>query len=73
MTTATSPITIDGQRAAVIYTALELAIGDVTDLLERNTKASAPYKGALAIQLAAYKAEKARLAGEFPVLVNAAA
>lgn len=69
MTTETNgSAPLDGKRAAVLYTALELAIGDVEQTIERNTKAAAPYRGAMLIQLAAYKAERARLADEFPVL-----
>jgi hypothetical protein len=63
---------IDSKRAAVIYTAIELAIANVKDVLERNTKQSAPYRSAMTLQLAEYEAEKARLAAQFPVLANAA-
>ncbi len=59
-------ITIDSQRAAVIYDALAKAIGNVDSLMK--LKASAPFATALALQRSAYKAEQDKLAAVFPTL-----
>lgn len=73
MTTAISSVTITLQQAAVIYSALEKAITVVEDLQKRKSASMVIFKGALAIELASYKAERDRLGATFPVLVEALA
>jgi hypothetical protein len=59
---------IDTKRATVLYTALNLAIADVRDVLASDTKSSRPYRDAMKFQLAEYEAEQNRLAQAFPEL-----
>jgi hypothetical protein len=64
-------ITINAQQAVVLYAGLTKAVAIVEDMLKR--KAADPFRGALTLELSAYKSEQARIAQAFPVLVDAAA
>lgn len=67
MTTETnSPITVDGQQAAVLHAGLTKAIAIVENMLTR--KGAEPFKGALTLELSSYKNEQARLSQAFPTL-----
>lgn len=65
-----STITLNGQQAAVHFAAIDVAIANAKDVLERNSKQSQPYRGAVANLLAQYEQERVRLTAAFPVLVN---
>jgi hypothetical protein len=59
-------VNIDEQQASVILAALDKAIAVVEDLTKRKGAQVAPYKGALNIELSAYKAERMRISLAFP-------
>lgn len=61
-------LTINGNQAAVLYAALEKAVEVVEQLATRSS--ARQFKGALAIELSAYKHEQARLAAAFPTLTD---
>jgi hypothetical protein len=62
-------LTINGQEAAVIHDGLGKAVMLVEDLLK--LKSSGPYKGALTMQIAAFRNVQGRLAATFPSLIEA--
>jgi hypothetical protein len=61
-----SDITINGQQAAVLHAGLTKAITIVEDMLKR--KAADPFRGALTLELSAYRGEQSRLSQAFPEL-----
>lgn len=61
-----SDITINAQQAAVLYAGLDKAVTIVQDMLKR--KAADPFRGALTLELSAYKSEQDRLSQAFPTL-----
>lgn len=60
-------IAIDGTQAAVIHDGLGKAVLFVEDLLK--LKSAAPYRGAITMQIAAYRNLQAHLAQAFPTLI----
>ena len=61
-----SPVTISGSQAAILHSALTLAVESTRDSLK--LKSSERFAASIKGQLAAYEAEKARLAASFPEL-----
>lgn len=61
--------TIDGARAALLYSAVSTAI--VVTRERMKLKSAEPYKAAIELQIAAYEGEKAALARSFPELNGA--
>lgn len=61
-------ITVNAQQAAVLHAGLTKAVTIVEDMLKR--KSADPFRGALTLELSAYKGEQARLATTFPELVD---
>jgi hypothetical protein len=62
--------TIDGARAAILYTALETAL--IVTRQRLTLKGEEPYRDAIDMQIAAYEGEKAELVRLFPELNRAA-
>jgi hypothetical protein len=62
--------TINGARAAILYTALETAL--IVTRQRLTLKGAEPYRDAIDMQIAAYEGEKAELVRLFPILSGAA-
>jgi hypothetical protein len=62
--------TIDGARAAILYTALETAL--IVTRQRLTLKGAEPYRDAIDMQISAYEGEKAELVRLFPELNRAA-
>jgi hypothetical protein len=61
-----TPITVNGQQAALLYSALVAAIAVAETRMK--LKSAEDFKDAIAFQISAYKAEAIRLAMAFPEL-----
>ena len=59
----TDSITIDGAQAAIIFSALTVALLIVRKQLEHS---ASKYHAAIGLQISSYETEKARLAAAFP-------
>ena len=59
-------LTIDGGRAALLYSALSTAL--IVTRKQLELKSSEPFKAAIEMQIAAYEGEKATLSRAFPEL-----
>jgi hypothetical protein len=62
--------TINGARAAILYTALETAL--IVTRQRLTLKGAEPYRDAIDMQISAYEGEKAELVRLFPELNRAA-
>jgi hypothetical protein len=62
--------TIDGARAAILYSALETAL--IVTRQRLTLKGAEPYRDAIDMQISAYEGEKAELVRLFPELNRAA-
>lgn len=60
------PLTIDAGRAAILYSALSIAI--INTRMQLKLKSADAYRGAIEIQLSAYEGERSALARSFPEL-----
>jgi hypothetical protein len=63
-------IVVDAKRAQLLHAALGMAIDKLAD--DMSFKRAAPYRSAMALQMAEFVAEREKLAAFFPTLTEVA-